>query len=144
MNDQPPRTRWTTLLVRAALSCAVLLWILHATPLRSIAATLRHTDLWLLFVGLLLLLVLRLAPEGFVGLIGRFVSKPDKGRPAEATRDATAMLFAIAIRSSLTSCAQSAGTPSRSLPRWKRLNARAVVSARCAFALTMCLAIRSR
>lgn len=61
MNDQPPRRRGSTLWVRAALSCAVLVWILHATPLRTIAATLRHTDLWLLFVGLLLSLVARLA-----------------------------------------------------------------------------------
>ena len=61
MNAQPPRAHWTTLLLRAALSGAVLLWILHATPLRSIAATLRHTDLWLLFVGLLLSLLARLA-----------------------------------------------------------------------------------
>ena len=46
----------------------------------------------LLFVGLLLLVVLRLAPDGFVGLVGRFLARPGKGRPAEAKRDVTAML----------------------------------------------------
>jgi branched-chain amino acid transport system ATP-binding protein len=56
----------------------------------------------LLFGGLLLLLVLRLAPEGFVGLIGRFVAKPDKGRPAEITRDSTAILAAAGGQAALS------------------------------------------
>jgi ABC-type branched-subunit amino acid transport system ATPase component/ABC-type branched-subunit amino acid transport system permease subunit len=55
----------------------------------------------LLFVGLLLLVVLRLAPDGFVGLIGRFLGKPDKGRPAEAKRDVTETLAAAAGRGTL-------------------------------------------
>ena len=55
----------------------------------------------LLFVGLLLLIVLRLAPDGFVGLIGRFLATPDKGRLAEAKRDVTAMLAAAAGRGTL-------------------------------------------
>ena len=42
----------------------------------------------LLFVGLLLLVVLRLAPDGFVGLIGRFLATPGK-RPACAKPSAT-------------------------------------------------------
>lgn len=41
----------------------------------------------LLLVGLLLLLVLLLAPVGFVGLIGRFISAKPQGRAAEASRD---------------------------------------------------------
>ena len=41
----------------------------------------------LLFVGLLLLVVLRLAPDGFVGLIGRFLAKPAEGRSPEPKRD---------------------------------------------------------
>jgi ABC-type branched-subunit amino acid transport system ATPase component/ABC-type branched-subunit amino acid transport system permease subunit len=55
----------------------------------------------LLFVGLLLLVVLRLAPDGFVGLIGRFLARPDKGRPAEAKRDVATMLAAAGGRGSL-------------------------------------------
>jgi ABC-type branched-subunit amino acid transport system ATPase component/ABC-type branched-subunit amino acid transport system permease subunit len=55
----------------------------------------------LLFVGLLLLLVLRLAPDGFVGLIGRFLAKTEKNRSAGAKRDVTAMLSAAAGRSTL-------------------------------------------
>jgi branched-chain amino acid transport system ATP-binding protein len=55
----------------------------------------------LLFVGLLLLAVLRLAPDGIVGLIGRFLARPDKGRPAEARGDVTAMLSAAAGRGNL-------------------------------------------
>jgi branched-chain amino acid transport system ATP-binding protein len=55
----------------------------------------------LLFVGLLLLVVLRLAPDGFVGVIGRFLARPDKGRPAESTRDVTTMLSAAARRGTL-------------------------------------------
>src|SRR5207244_13156849 len=52
-------------------------------------------------VGLLLLVVLRLAPDGFVGLMARFLAKPDKGRPAEAKRDVSAMLAAAAGRGTL-------------------------------------------
>ena len=55
----------------------------------------------LLFVGLLLLVVLRLAPDGFVGLVGRFLATPAKDRPAEAKRDVTAMLAAAAGRGTL-------------------------------------------
>jgi ABC-type branched-subunit amino acid transport system ATPase component/ABC-type branched-subunit amino acid transport system permease subunit len=55
----------------------------------------------LLFVGLLLLVVLRLAPDGFVGLIGRFLAKPDKSQVAEAKRDVTAALAAAAGRGTL-------------------------------------------
>jgi branched-chain amino acid transport system ATP-binding protein len=55
----------------------------------------------LLFVGVLLLVVLRLAPEGFVGLVGRFLVKPGQGRPAEAKRDVPAMLAGAAGRGRL-------------------------------------------
>src|SRR6185436_13027132 len=55
----------------------------------------------LLFVGLLLLVVLRLAPDGFVGLIGRFLATPAKDRRAEAKRDVTTMLAAAAGRGTL-------------------------------------------
>jgi branched-chain amino acid transport system ATP-binding protein len=55
----------------------------------------------LLFVGVLLLVVLRLAPEGFVGLVGRFLVKPAQGRPAEAKRDVPAMLAGAAGRGKL-------------------------------------------
>ena len=55
----------------------------------------------LLFVGVLLLVVLRLAPEGFVGLVGRFLVKPAQGRPAEAKRDVPAMLAGAAGRGRL-------------------------------------------
>ena len=55
----------------------------------------------LLFVGLLLLVVLRLAPDGIVGLFGRFLARPDKGRPAEAKRDVTPVLSAAAGRGTL-------------------------------------------
>ena len=46
----------------------------------------------LVFVGLLLLLVLRLAPGGLVALIGGFWVDRDEGRPAEAQQNVTAML----------------------------------------------------
>jgi branched-chain amino acid transport system ATP-binding protein len=55
----------------------------------------------LLFVGLLLFVVLRVAPDGFVGFIGRFLKGPDKGRPPEAKRDVAAMLAAAGGRGSL-------------------------------------------
>jgi ABC-type branched-subunit amino acid transport system ATPase component/ABC-type branched-subunit amino acid transport system permease subunit len=55
----------------------------------------------LLFVGLLLLVVLRLAPDGFVGLAGRFMTKPGEGRRAEAQRDVVQMLSAAAGRGTL-------------------------------------------
>ena len=46
----------------------------------------------LLFVGLLLLVVLRVAPGGFVGLAARFFEKPPSGRVAEGARDVAAYL----------------------------------------------------
>jgi|KBSSwiStaDraftv2_1062776.scaffolds.fasta_scaffold34852_3 ABC-type branched-subunit amino acid transport system ATPase component/ABC-type branched-subunit amino acid transport system permease subunit len=46
----------------------------------------------LLFVGLLLLIVLRAAPGGFVGLAARFFEKPPSDRIAEGTRDVSAFL----------------------------------------------------
>jgi ABC-type branched-subunit amino acid transport system ATPase component/ABC-type branched-subunit amino acid transport system permease subunit len=46
----------------------------------------------LLFVGLLLLIVLRAAPGGFVGLAARFFEKPPSGRIAESQRDVAAYL----------------------------------------------------
>jgi branched-chain amino acid transport system ATP-binding protein len=49
----------------------------------------------LLFVSLLLLVVLRLAPGGLVGLIGGFWADSDEGRPAEAKRNVTAMLAGV-------------------------------------------------
>jgi ABC-type branched-subunit amino acid transport system ATPase component len=55
----------------------------------------------LLFVGLLLLVVLRLAPDGFVGLVGRFLAMPAKARVAEAKGDVTAALAAAAGRGTL-------------------------------------------
>ena len=45
--------------------------------------------------------MLRLAPDGFVGLIDRFLAKPGRGRAAEAKRDVTAMLAASAGRGTL-------------------------------------------
>jgi len=59
MTDTKHR-RWF-LVVRAALSVLALLWIVHSIPLRSIGATLRGTDLGLLFAGLGLSLLARLA-----------------------------------------------------------------------------------
>ena len=55
----------------------------------------------LLFVGLLLLVVLRLAPDGFVGLVGRFLAKPAEGRGPEPKRDVTAMLSGAAGQGTL-------------------------------------------
>ena len=55
----------------------------------------------LLFVGLLLLIVLRLAPDGFVGLAGRLLARADDGPPAKPSRDVTAMLATAAGRGSL-------------------------------------------
>jgi len=55
----------------------------------------------LLFVGLLLLIVLRLAPDGFVGLATRFLAKPGEGRRAEARRDVTQVLSAAAGKGAL-------------------------------------------
>jgi glycosyltransferase 2 family protein len=55
------RTRWPWIILRALLSGALLLWVLHATPLATIAATLQRTDLWLLACGLALSLAARLA-----------------------------------------------------------------------------------
>ena len=46
----------------------------------------------LLFVGLLLLVVLLIAPVGFVGLIGRLFARKTEDRAAQATRDITAFL----------------------------------------------------
>jgi len=46
----------------------------------------------LLFVGLLLLIVLRVAPGGFVGLAARFFEKPPSDRIAEGTRDIAGFL----------------------------------------------------
>ncbi len=48
----------------------------------------------LLFVGLLLLIVLRLAPDGFVGLAERFFARTGKDRFAAPSHDVTAMLAA--------------------------------------------------
>ena len=48
----------------------------------------------LLFVGLLLLIVLRLAPDGFVGLAERFFARTAKDRFAAPSHDVTAMLAA--------------------------------------------------
>src|SRR5262249_33190293 len=47
----------------------------------------------LLFVGLLLLIVLRLAPGGLVGMAARFSSVRVKDRNAKASRDVTSMPF---------------------------------------------------
>ena len=55
----------------------------------------------LLFVGLLLLVVLRLAPDGFVGLVSRFLAKPGDGRRAEEKRDVTTTLLAGGERRTL-------------------------------------------
>jgi len=55
----------------------------------------------LLFVGLLLLLVLRAAPGGFVGLAARFFEKKPSERSAEATRDVPAYLGQGVQRSGL-------------------------------------------
>jgi ABC-type branched-subunit amino acid transport system ATPase component/ABC-type branched-subunit amino acid transport system permease subunit len=48
----------------------------------------------LLFVGLLLLIVLRLAPDGFVGLAERFLVRNVRDRCAAPSRDVAAMLSA--------------------------------------------------
>src|SRR5581483_111559 len=48
----------------------------------------------LLFVGLLLLVVLRLAPDGFVGLAGRILARKGGERRAEAGREVTQALAA--------------------------------------------------
>src|ERR1051325_10810671 len=55
----------------------------------------------LLFVGLLLLVVLRAAPGGFVGLAARFLEKPPSGRTPENTRDVAAYLAEGAARGGL-------------------------------------------
>jgi branched-chain amino acid transport system ATP-binding protein len=56
----------------------------------------------LLFVGLLLLVVLRLAPSGFVGLLDRWRARSDMGRAAEVKRDVPAMLGGAAGAGRLT------------------------------------------
>jgi len=45
--------------------------------------------------------VLRLAPDGFVGLAGRLLARADDGPPAKPSRDVTAMLATAAGRGSL-------------------------------------------
>jgi branched-chain amino acid transport system ATP-binding protein len=55
----------------------------------------------LLFVGLLLLLVLRLAPGGLVGMAARLLPAPVKHRYAHVSRDVTSMLSAAAGRAML-------------------------------------------
>ena len=55
----------------------------------------------LLFVGLLLLIVLRVAPGGFVGLAARFFEKPPSDRIAEGTRDVAGFLAQGALRGGL-------------------------------------------
>ena len=50
----------------------------------------------LLFVGLLLFLVLRLAPEGFVGLIARLVPAPADASTAKARREVAELLSRVA------------------------------------------------
>jgi ABC-type multidrug transport system fused ATPase/permease subunit len=55
----------------------------------------------LLFVGLLLLVVLRLAPGGLVGMVARLSRVGVKDRYPKASRDVTAMLSAAGDRASL-------------------------------------------
>jgi len=55
----------------------------------------------LLFVGLLLLLVLRVAPGGLVGMAARLMPAPVKHRYAHVSRDVTSMLSAAADRATL-------------------------------------------
>jgi glycosyltransferase 2 family protein len=54
-------SRWARTAVRATLSGAALIWVLHTTPLRSIASALSGADLALLLAGLLLNFCARLA-----------------------------------------------------------------------------------
>jgi uncharacterized membrane protein YbhN (UPF0104 family) len=55
------RARWPWTAARVTCSCAALLWVLHATPLRTIVTTLREADLSWLIIGLTLNLFTRLA-----------------------------------------------------------------------------------
>jgi ABC-type branched-subunit amino acid transport system ATPase component len=55
----------------------------------------------LLFVGVLMLLVLRLAPTGIVGLISGFLGKPALSRRAEASKDVVDFLAASAAKDAL-------------------------------------------
>jgi ABC-type branched-subunit amino acid transport system ATPase component/ABC-type branched-subunit amino acid transport system permease subunit len=55
----------------------------------------------LLFVGLLLLIVLRAAPSGFVGLAARFFERKPSGRTASGSRDVAAYLGQSTQRSGL-------------------------------------------
>jgi ABC-type branched-subunit amino acid transport system ATPase component/ABC-type branched-subunit amino acid transport system permease subunit len=55
----------------------------------------------LLFVGLLLLIVLRAAPGGFVGLVARFFEKKPSGRTAAGPRDVASYLGQSTQRSGL-------------------------------------------
>jgi glycosyltransferase 2 family protein len=59
LEQTPQRRSWKV--ARAAFSCLLLLWILRTTPLRSIATTFAHTNLWLCAAGLLVSLVARIA-----------------------------------------------------------------------------------
>jgi branched-chain amino acid transport system ATP-binding protein len=52
----------------------------------------------LLFIGLLLLVALRLAPDGVVGLISRLLARPTTGRAAEAKTDVADVLSTVAQR----------------------------------------------
>jgi uncharacterized membrane protein YbhN (UPF0104 family) len=73
------RTRWPLTAARAIFSCAALLWVLHATPLHTIVATLRTADLLLLIIGMALNLLTRLAAAERTQVISRalglFVSR---------------------------------------------------------------------
>jgi uncharacterized membrane protein YbhN (UPF0104 family) len=57
--EQAPR-RWPSAAARAAFSCMLLLWILYTTPLRAIATTFAHANLWLCAAGLAVSLVARI------------------------------------------------------------------------------------
>jgi uncharacterized protein (TIRG00374 family) len=65
MTVEPPRSwlqsRWPRTAARAALSCTALFWILHTTPLRTIASALASAQLPVLCVGFGLNFLARLA-----------------------------------------------------------------------------------
>jgi uncharacterized membrane protein YbhN (UPF0104 family) len=56
-----PWSRWPPIAARVILSCAALIWVLHATPLHAIRTALTSADLPLLLAGLALNFLARLA-----------------------------------------------------------------------------------
>lgn len=73
---QTSRRRWLWTVARAAVSGAMLLWVLHSTPLPTITATLRGADWVLLIAGMGINLLTRIAAAERTCIISRALGLP--------------------------------------------------------------------